>query len=124
MKGQRQQRIPPMSRKRQKFATGIAGGHARARASLLIWYAARLASAWTSSRPEDRAAQIAALELEQQAALGALSSEWAARRKVAFSRAKREVVSRRPAVGYNRRSMRPRRPNHYGRFNGRPQNRS
>lgn len=34
MKGQRQQRIPPVSRKRQKFATGIAGGHARARQPL------------------------------------------------------------------------------------------
>ena len=91
MKGQRLQRIPPVSQKRQKFATGMAGGHARARSSLLSWYAARLASAWACSRPEDRAAQIAALELEQQAALLALSNEWIARREEAFRRAKSDV---------------------------------
>lgn len=95
MKGQRNKRIQPVSRRKQKFATGLAGGHARARASLLSWYAARFANIWTSSRPEDRAAQIAALEQEQHAAVQALAREWAFKRQAAFAAAKSEVTVRR-----------------------------
>lgn len=110
MKGQRNKRIQPVSRRKQKFATGLAGGHARARASLLSWYAARFANIWTCSRPEDRAAQIAALEQEQHAAVQALGREWAFKRQTAFITAKSEVTTRRtPQPDRPRTSIRLRR---------------
>ncbi len=65
---------------------------------MLTWFAARAAGVWTSTRLEDRDAQLAALQNEEYAALQALAREWTARRQAAFAAAKTDVTSRRPRL--------------------------
>jgi hypothetical protein len=66
-----------------------------ATASLLLHFAARIAAAWATKNPGERAAAIAALEREREAALGALRASIRQQRKEAMTRARKALTSHR-----------------------------
>jgi hypothetical protein len=86
-------------------------GFAQARALLLGSYAAKAASISACSRGADRAARLAALAAEQQAALKALLREWRARQErtpsTAFPSAKAGVTLKRLNPSRRKRDLRP-----------------
>jgi hypothetical protein len=66
-----------------------------ATASLLLHYAARLAAASATKNPGERAAAIAALEREREAALAALRASIRQQRKEAMDRARKTLTNHR-----------------------------
>jgi hypothetical protein len=73
------------------------GFYAQARSNLSQVFAMRMAAIWVCATGADHAAQYAALEAEEKAALKALADEWAARRveaRCTFGQAKAETTGR------------------------------
>jgi hypothetical protein len=97
-----------MPRKQDQSSLAAYLGYAQARALLLGSFAVKAASISACSRGSDRAARLAALAAEQQAALEALSREWKARRVRVFQTAKREVTFRRRKSSPRVAALRPR----------------
>lgn len=85
-------RVTPRKEDQSSLAAYL--GYAQARALLLGSYATKAASISACSRGADRAARLAALAAERDAALEALSREWKARPARALQTAKAEVTVR------------------------------
>jgi hypothetical protein len=94
---------------RKDDQSGLAAylGYAQARALLLGSFAVKAASISACSRGAERAARLAALVAERQAALEALAKEWKARRVRALQTAQVEVTFRRREPSQREAALRP-----------------